>query len=321
MCNMEHFMKDSSKHGDITMNPRKSPDMGAEHSPVMIESDIQRLRDPCVIYDNGIYYVYGTGWICYYNKTGSLADGWKGPVSVVSMPAGHESEGGCHWAPEVHRYGDAFYMFTTYLSNKTNHRGCTILKADNPLGPFVEITNGYVTPGDWDSIDGTFYIDEDKQPWMVFVHEWTNTDDRVGRMAAAKLSHDLTHFISEPTELFRADEPSWAKSGVTDGCWMYRTEKGSLLMIWSNFTTDGYCVGIARSETGLVTGPWIQEEKLLYAKSMGAAYDGGHGMIFTHTDGQMYLSIHSPNNSSAGRSEKPVFVPICEKDDTLVWDR
>ena len=28
--------------------------------------------------------------------------------------------------------------------------------------------------------------------------------------------------------------------------------------------------------------------------------DGGHGMIFTDTDGQMYLSVHSPNDSSAG---------------------
>lgn len=318
---MEHFMKDNSRNRTIKTEVPECSDSRAKCSRRLMESDIPCLRDPCVIYNNGTYYVYGTGWTCYYNDTGSLANGWKGPVSVVSMPAGHESEGGCHWAPEVHRYGDSFYMFTTYLSNKTNHRGCTILKADNPLGPFVEITDGCVTPRDWDSIDGTFYVDEDRQPWMVFVHEWTSTDDGVGRMAAARLSDDLTHFITEPTELFRADDPSWAKSGVTDGCWMYRTEKGSLLMIWSNFTTTGYCVGIARSETGLVTGPWIQEENLLYSKSMGAAYDGGHGMIFTHTDGQMYLSIHSPNNPSSGRSEKPIFVPICEKDDTLVWDR
>jgi len=99
------------------------------------------------------------------------------------------------------------------------------------------------------------------------------------------------------------------------------TQNGSLLMIWSNFEKDGYCVGIARSESGLVEGPWIQEDKLLYSKGMSKGYDGGHGMIFTHTDGQMYLSIHSPNSLSGERAEMPVFVPICEKDDTLVWDR
>jgi len=287
----------------------------------VLESDIACLRDPCIVYDGGAYYAYGTGWNCYVNRTGSLETGWEGPIGVVSMPAGHESEGGCHWAPEVHRYKGAFYMFTTYLSNKTGHRGSTILKADNPLGPFTEITDGQITPKDWDAIDSTLYVDEAGQPWMIFVHEWTSTDDNVGRMAAAKLSDDLTHLVTEPVELFRADDPSWTDNRVTDGCWMYRTKAGSLLMIWSNFEKAGYCVGIARSESGRVEGPWIQEDELLYSKSMGMTYDGGHGMIFTHTDGQMYLSIHSPNSGAAGRPEKPVFVPITEKNDTLVWDR
>lgn len=287
----------------------------------ILESDIPQLRDPCVLFDKGVYYVYGTGWNCYRNATGSLETGWEGPFSVVSMPAGHESEGGCHWAPEVHRYGDALYMFTTYLSNKTGRRGCTVLKAENPLGPFVEISDGPVTPRDWDAIDATLYVDENGRPWMVFVHEWTSTDDGVGRMAAARLSDDLTRLVSEPVELFRADDPSWSSNRVTDGCWMRRTARGSLLMIWSNFADDGYCVGVARSLTGLVTGPWIQENERLYAKSMGAPYDGGHGMIFTHTDGQLYLSLHSPNNASAGRPEKPVFIPIRETDDSLVWER
>ena len=44
-------------------------------------------------------------------------------------------------------------------------------------------------------------------------------------------------------------------------------------------------------------------------------------MIFTDTDGQMYLSMHSPNNPSAGRKETPVFMPVKEVDGTLVWDR
>ena len=53
---------------------------------------------------------------------------------------------------------------------------------------------------------------------------------------------------------------------------------------------------------------------------MTGKYDGGHGMLFTDTDGQMYLSIHSPNSSSAGRREKPIFIPVCEKNGTLLWD-
>ena len=35
---------------------------------------------------------------------------------------------------------------------------------------------------EWDTIDGTFYVDEDGQPWKVFAHEWTSMPDKIGGM-------------------------------------------------------------------------------------------------------------------------------------------
>ena len=283
----------------------------------IITSSINQLRDPCIVVADGTYYAYGTGWRCYKNTSGKLSGSWTDLGVVAQDPP---NVAGDRWAPEVHYYNGAYYMFTTYRSSVNEHRGCTIMKSDTPEGPFVEITNGHITPSDWDAIDGTFYVDEDGQPWMIFVHEWTSTDDKIGRMAAAKLSDDLTHFISEPIELFRADDPSWSKNGVTDGCWMYKCETGELIMIWSNWDSAGYCVGIARSDNGRVDGKWTQDKPLLYSKAMTGTWDGGHGMIFTDTDGQMYLSLHSPNSATDTRKEKPVFIPIRERDGTLVWD-
>ncbi len=138
---------------------------------------------------------------------------------------------------------------------------------------------------------------------------------------AARLSDDLTRFITEPIELFRADDPSWTDNRVTDGCFMYRTKKGSLLMTWSNFYKYGYCVGIARSDNGRLDGKWIQQDSLLYSLELGGEYDGGHGMIFTGFDGKLYMSLHAPNSRSSGRPESPIFLPLREENDTLVWDR
>lgn len=283
----------------------------------MIVSQIPQLRDPCILLEDGVYYAYGTGWVCYKNTSGDLAGEWKSLGRVVTVP---EDAADCYWAPEVHKYNGAFYMFTTYKSATTGHRGCTVLRADTPEGPFVEISDGHVTPSDWDAIDGTLYVDEEGTPWMIFVHEWTSTPDGIGRMAAAKMSDDLTKFVSEPIELFRADDPSWTDRQVTDGCWMYKCENGELIMIWSNFSNEGYCVGIARSDNGKVDGNWSQDDKLLYSKSMTGEYDGGHGMIFYSITGQMYLSIHSPNSAGDGRKETPVFIAIREENGTLVWD-
>lgn len=285
-----------------------------------IESGIVGFRDPCVLAEDGVYYIYGTGWKCRYNKSGRLDGEWVDPGKVVSLPPNHENDGD-HWAPEVHKYKGSFYMITTYHSRKTGHRGCTVLKSESPLGPFVEISGGQITPHDWDSIDGTLYVDEGGQPWMVFVHEWTSTNDGVGRMAAAKLSENLTHFITEPIELFRADEPVWSNDKVTDGCYMYRTKKGSLLMLWSNYCPSGYCLGIARSDNGRVDGKWIQSGESFYSKEIGGEYDGGHGMVFTGFDGRLYMSLHAPNSYKSGRPESPIFIPLREENDSLVWDK
>ena len=69
-----------------------------------------------------------------------------------------------------------------------------------------------------------------------------------------------------------------------------------------------------------VDGEWTQDSELLYSRNMLGQYDGGHGMLFYDTDGQMYLSIHSPNSVIGNRKETPVFIPVREQNGTLVWD-
>lgn len=294
----------------------------------MIETNIEHLRDPFVLVDDKAYYVYGTGvfnndwentcWACYKNDSGKLNGEWIMTNELVYVrPQNAEKK---LWAPEVHKYNGFYYMFATYHSSVTNHKGCTILKSVSPEGPFVEITNGHITPEDWNAIDGTFYVDAKGQPWLIFVKEWTCTDDGIGRMSAAKLSDDLTSFVSDPIDIFRADDPVWTNYKVTDGPFIYETKNKQLLMIWSNLDNKGnYCVGVARSKSGMIDSKWIQDEKLLFSKSMGAKHDGGHGMIFMDKNGQLYLSVHSPNVPTEGYGEKTVFIPLQEKNDTLIY--
>ncbi len=283
-----------------------------------IVSSISGLRDPFVLPEDGVYYVYGTGWSCYKNTSGKLDGEWEKLDRVVHTPP---NASGDYWAPEVYKYNGEFYMFTTYRSSLTENRGCAVFKSASPEGPFVQISDGHVTPADWDAIDGTLYVDEDGQPWMIFVHEWTSTDDNIGRMAAAKLSDDLTHFISAPIELFRADDPAWANDHVTDGCFMYRCQSGELLMLWSTFNRGGYIVAVARSDNGQIDGSWSHDQEFLYSRAKGDNHDGGHGMIFTSLCGQTYLAIHSPNSASPKREETPLFIAIREENGTLVWDK
>lgn len=259
------------------------------------------IRDPFVLPYDGLYYMYGTGaaqgngYGCYVSRD---LENWAGPFNVFSAPDDFDGDG-CFWAPECHYYNGKFYLLATYHSKTTGYRGTSVFEADSPLGEFKEISDGHITPHNADSIDGTLYVDEQGQPWMVYVGEWTATEDGIGRMMAAKLSSDLSSFISEPEELFKATDAPWSSSFVTDGPFLYKTRTGKLLMLWSNGSPEGYCVGLAESLDGTPNGEWRQQFSRLYMKTFsyvdGVSYNGGHGMLFETFDGRLMLVIHSPN--------------------------
>ena len=277
-----------------------------------------RVRDPWVLEHEGTYYLYGTGlaWNGYGCVYSTDLQNWSDPVKVYAPEGACDGENDW-WAPECHYYQGNFYLFATYRSAASGKRGVAIFRSADPLGPFEIITDGHITPKDRDAIDGTLYVDEDGQPWMVYVGEWTSNEDGVGDMMAAKLSGDLTEFVSDPILLFRATDPRWANGGVTDGPFLYKTKTGRLLMLWSNTDNKGYCVGIASSSNGKVDGKWRQQPWELY-KATDENADGGHGMLFTAPDGTLLLSVHSPNVATEDNPTTAVFVPVSDIGTTLV---
>ena len=274
------------------------------------------VRDPWVLPYEGKYYMYGTGLsrgLGYGCSVSEDLENWSNPIQIFSPDADFD---GCnnYWAPECHIYEGNFYLFATYLSETTQKRGVGIFKSDSPTGPFTLITDGHITPKDIDCIDGTLYVDEDGQPWMIYVNEWTSQPDGIGEMAAAMLSDDLTQFISTPVVLFHADDPMWADGQVTDGPFVHKTADGTLVMLWSNNDDDGYAVGMAISATGKINGSWVHYPKTLYSEKQ-FGLDGGHPMLFESFDGTMYLSIHSPNeNMQDGVQTAAKFLPVEESD-------
>lgn len=277
------------------------------------------IRDPFVLLHENLYYMYGTcettrkGFGCYVSP--DLVH-WNGPFNVFT--AGADFDGVKNfWAPECYFYRDAFYLFGTYYAQSTGHRGTAVFRASSPLGPFEQISDGHVTPREFDCIDGTLYVDDAGQPYMIYVREWTSTDDGVGRMDVAPLSSDLTRFTDAPRELFRAKDPKWKPRQVTDGPFLYTSCTGKLLMLWSNGSKDGYCVGIASADH--VTGNWRQHLARLYVKDRRHPFDGGHGMLFTDKNGQLTLCIHSPDKSDVGPA-RALFLPVRDLGYTLALD-
>ena len=290
------------------------------HFPISLE-DIY-IRDPFIMPYGGKYYLYRSedknGIVCHVSE--NLED-WSESVFVFVPPEDFHGTDCFFWAPECHYYNGFFYIFTSVKSPKFNdHRVISVYRASNPLGPFEDIAGGCISPQNWDAIDGTLYVDKTGQPWMVFVHEWTDTPDKNGSIVAAKLSNDFTRFISEPIHLFYAMDNDWDTVGCTDGPFLYRTDGGKLLMIWSNYVKPfGYTVLLACSDTGEIDGAWRQE-KILYLRDINdeSSRDGGHGMIFRKFNGDLAMPIHSPNQPKAGEHCRIKFITLKETDETLI---
>lgn len=280
----------------------------------MIFKDIN-IRDPFVLTHDGKYYLYGTrGSTAWTSATGLdvyVSDdliNWSDPHECFTVPENFWADKEV-WAPEVHIYNDKFYMFVS-LRSDTRLRGTQILKSDSPIGPFLPFTDDAITPKDWQSLDGTFYTDKNGDPYIVFCHEWVQVKD--GEICAMKLTRDLSAPAGEPFVLFRASEPYWADKSretfITDGPFMYRTQCGKLLMIWSTFTPSGYVQAVAHSDNGDIDGKWVHDDPLFDK-------DGGHGMIFEDLNGEKHLILHSPNENPL---ERPVLFNIKEENGNLV---
>lgn len=278
------------------------------------------IRDPFVVPapDEGRYYLFGTpGADCWSGTPvgfdvwhGRDLEHWEGPFPAFRPEPGFWADRN-FWAPEVHHYAGRWYLFASFKSAEAR-RGTQILAADSVRGPYRVHSDGPVTPGAWECLDGTLHIDRQGRPWIVFCHEWVQVHD--GEICAMRLAPDLSRAISPPQLLFRASAAPWVRAVqgqidfVTDGPFLYRARNGDLLMLWSSFSESGYTLGIARSASGDIAGPWTHDAEPLYRD------DGGHGMLFTTFEGQLMLAVHKPNLSP---EERPIFAPVRESDGRL----
>lgn len=259
---------------------------------------------------------------------------WVGPTTVFTIPDGSwANPAESPWAPEVHEFEGRFYLFTTLHDStcalppasdgtsllSARHRdgreyapaarGTVIGVASSPLGPFELLDlDGPVAPREFMTLDGTLYVDESGQPWMVYAHEWVQLLD--GTIEAIRLDADLSRSVGSPIQLFRGSEAKFLRRRtpsalspvpyVTDGPQLRRLASGALLMLWATYrradAAAEYVETMAISRSGAIEGPWEQLDVLV-------DQDAGHGMLFTTFDGLLMLVLHRGMGTPYARAQ------------------
>ena len=276
------------------------------------------MSDPALLADEktGLYYMTGTGGLLWKSEDLDL---WDGPY-VVAKPdtSSWMGKNPMIWAAEIHPYKDKYYYFATFTNPRkiilTNAEGTDvprrashILVADTPNGPYFPISENDYLPDNRPTLDGTFWVEPNGKPYMVFCGEWIYDND--GTMEAIELLPDLTDNAQEPFLLFKASDSPWSKdkgtdgkdkpNRVTDGPYLFKTGTGRLGMIWTSWIYSDYTMGVAYSESGEIAGPWIQEPEPVMPPNYG------HGMLFKDFTGRDILSLHSHLNREGRYIRRP----------------
>ncbi len=276
--------------------------------------DSIRLSDPAILADKEtqMYYMTGTGGMMWRSADLKL---WEGPYVVTEFDK--DSWMGPHpmiWAAELFEMGGKYYYFATFTNrdvligafkgNVIERRACQVLRADHPMGPYRAFGDETYLSAERPTLDGTFWIDKDGKPYMVFCGEWLQNWN--GTIEKIRLKPDLSGTMGEPKILFRASDSPWSRdkledgtvtwNKVTDGPWLFRTGTGRLGILWTSWAFSDYTQGVAYSESGTLDGPWIQEEKPVTPPNFG------HSMLFQRFDGQWMMSVHSHAHDEQGRT-------------------
>lgn len=277
--------------------------------PPRIRTDVPldsiRLSDPCILTDQKtkMYYMTGTGGLLWKSKD---LKRWTGPYQVAKTDP--DSWMGPHpmiWAAELHEYNGKYYYFATFTNrdvkidtvrgNVIERRASHVLVSDKPDGPYVPMKDPIYLPANTPTLDGTFWVDKDGKPYMIYCGEWLQNWD--GTMEKIELKPDLSGSVGEGKLMFRASDSPWSRekdehgkdvpNKVTDGPYLFLTATGRLGMIWTSWIYQTYTQGVAYSESGTLDGPWIHEKEPITPP------DYGHGMLFRTLDGKLLMAVHS----------------------------
>ncbi|MBC3538559.1 glycoside hydrolase family 43 protein [Rufibacter sediminis] len=288
------------------------------------------LSDPFILADQKTrtYYMTGTGGMLWKSKNMKT---WEGPYKVAQTdPNSWMGPKPMIWAAEIHPYKNKYYYFATFTNqavkidtvqgNVIERRASHVLVSDKPDGPYVPMQDPTYLPADQPTLDGTFWVDKDGKPYMVYCYEWLQNLN--GTMEKIELKPDLSGSKGKGKVLFRASDSPWSRekdangkdrpNKVTDGPYLFKTGTGRLGMIWTSWIYDVYTQGVAYSQSGTLDGPWIQEKDPITPPNYG------HGMLFSTLEGKLLMSVHSHKDINGRYVRIPHLFEVSLSGDKLV---
>lgn len=321
----------------------------AEKKEVKEDSEVESnnpldvaFGDPYIIYDENseLYYMYGTGGVDNGFMAYSSKDLKRWDKHDQVYTAKQEKGWGTKdfWAPEVYKRNGKFYMFYSAHwkenpNNELENYKIGVAVADNPLGPFEDMTGKPLFDPGYPIIDANVYFSDDGKLYLYYsrccyehaveseVSDWARKQNMFDEIEESwiygvELAADFTSVIGDPVLLLRPpvsledNQSKWESRSVTSGEVNRRWTEGSYLfkhndiyyMMYSAnfFGGQHYAVGYATADNPL--GPFKKSEAnpILQknTESGGIVSGTGHNSLLKDKDGKMWCVYHGRTNKT-----------------------
>ena len=295
------------------------------------------LPDPHIYVENDTYYIVGTNERnvntvdCYVTKDFLTFELYP-DIYDPYVHAGWEGGSAEIYAPEIYCFDGVYYLYYS-ANDKTNTRRCSVVSADNPLGPYEPIVNdkvdGLNTPIFYDpdypnrALDATVFTDDDGRMYMYF----TVTDDTqhiVGVELISPYEADWSSYrdlVIPGTVDSESEEQilEWEmyrdnKVKIAEAPFMIKSEGKYYLTYSVNGCWNKYynvCYAVSDTPLGNFVKPYREgelwtnilmgfpgtpdEEELIYSQWEGFASGTGHHSFFYVGD-QLMIGYHAHQN-------------------------
>ena len=279
------------------------------------------VHDPVMIRQNGVYYIFCTGFGISVYSSVNMSD-WKKekPVfdkapqwalNAIPVFKGHI------WAPDI-SYKDGLYYLYYAVSSFGSNNSCIGLAINKTLNPadkeFKWIDKGKVLESRsgrdmWNAIDPNLVEDESGNGWLTFGSFWNGIKlvklDK--SLAAVAEPQEWYTIASRPRDFSIAD--SLAGNGAIEAPFIFKKSGYYYL-----FVSWDYCCRAEKSDYKLVVGrslhikgPFLDKSGKSMSQNGGSLllegdknwYGVGHNAVYTF-DNQYYMIFHGYEVKSHG---------------------
>jgi GH43 family beta-xylosidase len=276
--------------------------------------------DPWVVWWKGFYYYSNSsGTNLTLRKTADITDLRNAEKKAVWRPEpGHQWSNEL-WAPELHRWGNQWYIyFAADAGDNASHRIYVVESdSDDPIEGSWTFKGKVSDSSDKWAIDPTTF-ELDGEHYLVW-SGWEGDQDGEQDLFIAHMSHPWT--IDSPRSMISKPTFPWEKHGDLPGRHVNVNEGPEVLLhgdkIFIVFSasgcwTDFYALGLIQANVGatlLDAKSWTKlNHPFLSTDPMAGAFGPGHNGFFKSPDGKQDWIIYHANpepHEGCGNSRSP----------------